>query len=289
MTTRLVCVHGIGAHGLDFANAWRPHLQAAAPGQHFEVVGLHWNDLLEEARKKYLAIDPQLAKALAAFGITLPDLLQGSAGTFVREYVFDVVTYCGLGEMRKWILAECGKRLADLTKPAGERNCILVGHSLGAALLLHLTELEHAATSSLTYRGMLLFGHPLGVVSPTPALFLDPLMATPKAAATREDTLRAASRHWRDNGPDRWCLVENTNDAICADVKMVIGGAQFDPIPIRQALTDSEVKAVHSYNPGAVRRFAAGTPEPDALAKNHDIATYAVAAEFRTALQGMLS
>lgn len=295
MNIRVICVHGIGAPPADFAEQWRPLLEAAAPDVEFTVHGLHWNDLLEEARRSYLDVGDAERDALKAFDISLPDLLSGTAGEFVREYASDVLVYCGQPEMRRSILAECTVRLDKLTQrkdpQAGskESGCILLGHSLGAALLLHLTELEHKATSALTWRGMVLFGHPLGVVSPLQTLMPDPLSCTPFAADSREHTLRNVSAHWRTGGRGRLHLIENRHDIVCSDVRMVVGGAAFDPIPIRQALNETEVRAVHTYNPRAVKRFTAGDAKLDALVGNHDVATYLREPHFVTTFRELLS
>jgi hypothetical protein len=295
MTIRVICVHGIGAHEPDFVTSWAPLLQAAAPDATFRVHGLHWNDLLEQARKQYLSLDPRLGEAINAFGITVPDLLDSAAGYFVREYAFDVVSYCGLAEMRRHILAQCTVRLDQLSgrqdpdNPQRERGCILLGHSLGAALLLHLTELEHQETSALNWRGMVLLGHPLGVVSPLAHVLPDPLSCTPGADPSRDRTLGNASAHWRTGGRGRLHVLENTNDVVCSDVKMVLGGAQFDPIPIRQGLSEAEVKAIHRYNPGAVQRFTAGSPQPDAIAQNHAVSTYLKQPAFVSVFRSLLA
>jgi hypothetical protein len=290
MPKKLVVVaHGIGDHKEDFFEAWIPHLEAAAPGQDFEVVGLHWDDVLDEVASHYDLVNERMADVVAKFGFTkLKELLDDENYKLIREHLMDVLVYCGLDDMRHYVQSTCILRLKKLTERRAKHS-ILIGHSLGAAMLPHLTQMEYQATGAIPYHGLILLSSPLGMESPVPSLFPDPLRATPRSKGkSRNEILGDISFSWSQVGAERLHFVINTNDIVCADVQFEVGGQKIDLIPIPQGFTDKEIKALELDNPGCVVKFTEGKPRPQDIVKNHAVELYLQRQEFKGVFKKMI-
>lgn len=290
MPSKLVVVaHGIGDHAEDFHLEWEQLLRAAHPDGEFDVLGLHWDDVLDEVASHYDIVNERFADAVARFGFSgLKDLLEDDDYRMVHEHVMDVLVYCGLDEMRHFVQSRCILKLARHCLRR-EKRSILIGHSLGAAVLPHIVTLEKLEVGSIQYRGMILLASPLGMESPAPSLIKDPLRATPGAAGrSRIEVLRDLSFDWRRAGEGRIHFLCNTNDIVCSDVRMTVADGEVDLIPVRQGFTDKEVKTIERFNPGAVVRFKAGEPKPDRIADNHAVRLYLERPEFASIFKNLV-
>ena len=285
----VVAAHGIGDQPPDFAQAWEEVLRRNHPQGDFSVVGLWWQDVLEKVAAKYPVVEDQFAAAVAQFGF--PDLqkvLDSAGYAMAREYFMDVLVYVAMGDMTHYIQTEVALRLKRLIAAAGvaPADTILIGHSLGAAALPHVAWDERNHIGYIPYEGMILLASPLGMVSPMPGVIKDLLgWMAGDTGMNRNEMLAAFAREW-DPGGLRFLI--NTNDIVCADVKLVVAGVATDPIPIRQGFNQAERSTLAVESPGSVALFTAGAPDPLTVVDNHDVCLYLDRPEFRSAFDQLL-
>jgi pimeloyl-ACP methyl ester carboxylesterase len=285
----VVAAHGIGNHPPDFATAWEAVLRRNHPQGEFAVVGLWWQDVLEKVAEKYPLVEQQFAAAMAQFGFPeLQKILDSAGYAMAREYFMDVLVYIAMGDMTHYIQTEVALRLKQLIAAAGVRpaDTILVGHSLGAAALPHVAWEERDHIGYIPYGGMLLLASPLGIVSPLPGVIRDLLgWMAGDTGMSRNEMLAAFAREWE---PGTLRFLINTNDIVCADVKLLGTGVAQDPIPLRQGFNQAERTTLAVENPGSVALFSAGFPDPLTVVSNHDVSLYLERPEFRSAFDHLL-
>ncbi|MCA8950211.1 MAG: alpha/beta fold hydrolase [Planctomycetes bacterium] len=299
---RIIAIHGIGDSPADFHRSWQDVLRDAL-GSDVQVLGLHWTDEQQRIARRFPVLSGRLTGLAGRFGVGLDDSLRDTAWFgLLQSHFHDVFTYCVLHDMRYFLQTEIMLRLRDLG--AGrEHETVIVAHSLGAALAVHVTQLEQRITGGIRYRGLVTIAPPLGIRSPIDAI-QDPLAVTPDSdlptnihggldehlgadrhtwaeprdlgslpdEATRLAILRQIGDNWLKIGDDALHFVVNTNDAICSDVRFELPGGPRDVILVKQGYSDQE-KAMISE----VARFhdvTFGAPKLEQVIDNHDAVTY---------------
>lgn len=290
MTTLVVACHGIGNHDENFHEAWEEKFKEIHPQGRFEVTGLHWDDLQDRIQAKYPLLSPEAADLVDKLGTgALKDVRDSDGYELMREFVLDVLVYCGLSEMRSYVLTACGLRLMRETKNR-YKNTVLVGHSLGCALLTHLTQLEQIHLGAIAYRGMILCAPPFGIESPL-RVVRDPLSVTPTvrgedAAGSRSDILKEIALNWRIGGEGRLRLILNTNDTVCSHVEFDLAGEDRDVLPfVRTGLNDRERAALRRAD---LVEVTFGTNKLGDIGANHDALAYFSQPEFATAFKELV-
>lgn len=198
-----------------------------------------------------------------------------------------------------WLMIqdECALKLENLRKDASgtevfdEADTILVGHSLGAAMLPHLVWREYAYTGTIPYRGMILLASPLGFESPNPQICKDFLQRMGEIfGGDRSNTLARFARAWNMGGKNRLRFVCNENDIVCSDVKykIPVTGQYVDLIPLRQGFNPAEISILNSEHEGCIEFISFGVRDPAKIAENHDVLTYLKQQSFNNALAAML-
>jgi pimeloyl-ACP methyl ester carboxylesterase len=285
----VVAAHGIGNQPPDFAAAWEEILRRNHPQGDFQVVGLWWQDVLEKVAEKYPLVEQQFAAAMGQFDFPELEKILDSAGyAMAREYFMDVLVYIAMGDMTHYIQTEVALRLKGLIAAAGAQaaDTILIGHSLGAAALPHVAWDERNHIGYIPYGGMILLASPLGMVSPLPGVIKDLLgWMAGDTGMGRNEMLAAFAREW---APGTLRFLINTNDIVCADVKLAVAGVAKDPIPIRQGFNEAERTTLLAEDPASVVLFTAGAPDPLTVVSNHDVSLYLERPEFRTAFDHLL-
>ena len=209
----------------------------------------------------------------------------------------DVFVYAGLDDMWLKIQDQCALKLDTLRKDDNGNeiydpaDTILIGHSLGAAMLPHLVWRECAYDGSISYRGMILLASPLGFKSPYPGVCQDFLQRMGGlAGGTRENTLARFARAWNKVGDNRLRFICNEYDIVCSDVKYTIPGTGqlVDLIPLQQGFNPAEINILNREHTGCVQFITFGKRDPAKIADNHDVLTYLKQPEFVEALDGML-
>jgi len=227
----------------------------------------------------------------------LKKFLGAGAYKMFMDYMMDVFVYAGLDDMWLKIQDQCAMKLDALRRDDNgcevykEADTILVGHSLGAAMLPHLVWREYAATGTIPYRGMILLASPLGFESPLPGLCQDFLQRMAgMAGGTRENTLRRFARAWNKQGAGCLRFICNENDIVCSDVKYKIPQTNelVDLIPIRQGLNPAEINVMNSEHTGSVEFISFGKRDPSKVIENHDVLAYLKHPSFNRALAGLL-
>jgi hypothetical protein len=198
-----------------------------------------------------------------------------------------------------WLMIqdECTLKLEALRKDEagnevfGEADTILVGHSLGAAMLPHLVWREYAFTGTIPYRGMILLASPLGFESPNAKICKDFLQRMGEIfGGDRSSTLARFARAWNKVGDKKLKFICNENDVVCSDVKFVIPvtGQLVDLIPLRQGFNPAEIAILNAEHAGCVEFISFGDRNPAHIANNHDVLTYLKQKVFSDALTTML-
>lgn len=289
MTTRIVCIHGIGDHTEGFHEPWADLIRAVPGAEDAEIVGLLWDDKLDEIEERFPLVSQRFTDALKRFGLDeAREFLDGESYAMLREFLMDVLVYTSLGEMRALVLAHCGLRLKELSHGAADRT-ILVGHSLGSGLIVHLVEQEYWATGAIPYAGAILMAPPLGIASPVAGVLPDLLAVTPRIGAlSRPDALNRIAQHWRLAGPKSLRLLVNEHDPVVADVRIKVGGVERDVLPIKQGFSRREQRALNRGLPACFVSFAAGSRSPSKVVKNHDVLRYLSHKTFAAALTDVL-
>lgn len=294
----IVLAHGIGNATADFYKEWQDII---AQGQDFATVtvkGLHWEEILQKVEDKYDVINGSMADIVAMCGFAdLQKWVGNKSWKEFKDYMMDVLVYVGLPDMWLMIQDECALKLEELRKDDSgqeafeEADTILVGHSLGAAMLPHLVWREYAGTGTIPHRGMILLASPLGFESPKPEICKDFLQRMGEIfGGSRESTLARFARAWSKRGKGTLKFISNENDIVCSDVKYKIPttGQLVDLIPLRQGFNPAEVNILNSENPGCVEYVSFGERDPRKISDNHDVRSYLKQQCFKDALTAML-
>lgn len=323
MTRPLVVVtHGIGDHRPDFHKDWEVEIQAAVPDGVFDVVGLYWGDVQDRIAQRYDVVSETLSGFLSRIGSGAgDDFRDGDAHDVIQKFAMDVFAYCLFHDMRHFIQSDCLLDLLQKTE-GRENHTILIGHSLGAALMPHIVQLERRVTGRIPYRGLVLLAPPLGIKSPMAAT-RDPLAVTPTGKPQGESTApRPRLRHhlvggdtswikardytvaptdeqrldileelctnWRAEGPGRLHFCINKNDMVCSDVRFQIGdeGRLRDLVPAKQGYSPDERAIIEAL--AQFHELDFGAPKVGEIGSNHDAVTYLRTPQVRSILQSLL-
>jgi predicted alpha/beta hydrolase family esterase len=291
MKKLIVVAHGIGDHQPDFYQEWEAIIRKNTPGNYL-VAGLFWDDVLDKVAEKFPLISQNFADAVARFGFTeLQKILSSDAFNKIKDHFMDVLVYTVMQDMTNYIQTTCALRLNQIVydRKVAKGNTILIGHSLGAAMLPHIVWLERNATGGIPYGGMILLASPLGMESPIPLAIKDLLDVMPdNNRRDRNKMLRLFAGEWEATGPSLLHFLINGNDIVCSDVKIKIGPVEQDLIPVRQSFNPEEIAVLTTANPGCVKSFAAGSTDVRNVISNHDVKLYLSRPEFSTAFQALL-
>ena len=295
----IVVAHGIGQTPQDFDTAWAQAIAKKVDLANAEVRGLWWEDVLQEVEDKYPLVDGSLADAVAACGFAdLQKWIDSDNYKTFHDYLMDVLVYVGLPDMWQHIQNVCLDKLDKLRRDENGKevfamgDTILIGHSLGAAMLPHLVWRDYSFTGSMAYRGLILLASPLAMVSPAPSICGDFLqrMGEISDGPDRNNVLRSFAAAWDVGEAGRLRFIANANDIVCSDVKykLPITGQLVDLIPIRQGFNEDETKVLNDQHPGAVQVVSFGEPDPRQVLANHDVFAYFQQPAFATALTTLL-
>lgn len=295
--TLIVVAHGIGNATEDFCQSWESAIRQNTDLTNVTVKGLFWEEVLQKVEDKYDVVSGAMADVVAMCGFAdLQTWVGNDSWKVFKDYMMDVLVYVGLPDMWLMIQDECALKLEALRRDANgkevfkEADTILVGHSLGAAMLPHLVWREFAETGTVPYRGMILLASPLGFESPIRHVCKDFLQRMGEYFDwDRLTTLSMFARMWNMLGKDKLRFICNENDIVCSDVKFQVApGKLVDLIPLRQAFTPAEIKVLNTEHPGCIEFISFGTRDPGKIAENHDILTYLKQPQFSSALSAML-
>ncbi len=299
MSEKLIVVaHGIGDAKPDFFEAWRDVMAANHDLSGVTVKGLYWEDVLQKVADKYPVVSGTLGEIVEMCGFpNLKKWVGNASWKIFQDYIMDVLVYVGLPDMWLMIQDQCALKLAALRQnddgsaAFSEQDTILIGHSLGAAMLPHLVWREYAFTGSIAYRGMILLASPLGFESPNAQICKDFIQRMGEIfGGDRTSTLDRFARAWDMGGKNRLRFVSNENDIVCSDVKytLPVTGQVVDLIPLRQGFSPSETALLNSKHTGCVAFVSFGERDPAKIVANHDVLTYLKQPSFNTALAAML-
>ncbi|MCF7817106.1 MAG: hypothetical protein K9M54_04425 [Kiritimatiellales bacterium] len=285
----VVVAHGIGNAEPDFHKAWEAILNTNHDPDKFEVQGLYWEDVLQKVESKYPIINSNFAEAVEQFGFEkIRDLLDDDTYKMVSDYAMDVLVYCALDDMREYIQTQCIEKLHQLCN-GRQSETILIGHSLGAAMLPHISWKQCIATGSMPYLGMILLASPLGIVSPRPSMVGDLLKILGKInGGDRISTLTSFATAWGEIDDGRLHFLINENDMVCSDVKFEVGGETIDLIPIRQGFNSEEIIALELGSTGSIHKFKQGNKTFSEIMNNHAESLYLKRPEFKTVFNQLL-
>lgn len=294
----IVMAHGIGDAQPDFYKEWEAILRSNHNLVNVTVKGLWWEDVLQKVADKYPVVNSTMAEIVGMCDFpNLQTLVQNDSWKVIQDYIMDVLVYVGLQDMWLMIQNECALKLDALRKDSSgkevfdESDTILIGHSLGAAMLPHLVWREYAFTGTIPYRGMILLASPLGFESPMPDICEDFLQRMGRIyGGSRDKTLARFARAWSRVGERRLKFICNENDIVCSDVKYKIPGTGqlVDLIPLRQGFNPAEINILNSENNGCIEFISFGERLPSKIVDNHDALTYLKQDSFNKALNGML-
>lgn len=293
----VVLAHGIGDSTANFYKDWQKVIESNHDLKDVTIRGLWWEDVLQKVAEQYPVVSGPFAELLKMCGFDQFDrwLSSEDAAAF-KDYLMDVLVYVGLPDMWIYIQNECARKLAALRKNAAGReefkrsDTILIGHSLGAAMLPQLAWRECLDSGAIPYRGMILLASPLGLESPYPRLCKDFLARMGHLGDDRLSVLTGFARAWNMIGDGRLCFVNNENDIVCSDVKYKIPGSNelVDVIPLRQGFNPAECHVLKTEHPGSVKWVSFGSADPRKIPQNHDVLTYLEQDSFNKAFAALL-
>ena len=278
----IICTHGVGDHQEDFHEAWAEVLNQNHDSNKFVVEGLFWDDLQDQLFDKFIDIKEEVRDAAEETFLKtaykyLDDPSNKAILDFIKENVFDVVSYLFFKEFRNATLwPKCIVRLLEITKKYKTYQPILIGHSLGSVMLTHITWFIRHTTGVLNYYDFFLVGSPFGFRSPLNAIpdFMD-LLADIGHHPNRLDALNIWAQEWWHYKRNRLHIIINKFDPIAWDVKMDIGtNKDIDIIPVRQGLSDKEIKRIENVNPNTIKRFEFGSKKIEDIFDNHNVENY---------------
>lgn len=286
----VVLAHGIGAAEREFYKAWEAILRKNHKNCEFDVAGLWWEDVLDKVREKYPIVSKRFAAILNHFDLgTVKKLVDKEAYCLIEDYAMDVLVYAGLPDMSQYIAARCTEKLAGLCARR-KKDTILIGHSLGAAMLPHVVWQEDHGSGSIAYSSMVLLASPLGIRSPVPWLMDDLLSILGKInGGDRITTLKRFAGTWALVGDGRLHFLMNRNDLVCWDVKFKVGVQERDLIPVQQGFNFEELRSLEEAHPGSTDTFESGRNVVADIVNNHDAVTYLESDAFKTVFDRLLS
>jgi hypothetical protein len=292
----IICVHGIGDHKADFHKTWAEILNSNHDSAKFKVEGLFWDDLQDQLYDKFIEIDPQIREILEKTFLEnafkyLSDPANSTLLNFIKENVFDALSYLFFSEFRNAILwPKCIIRLNEILLKYKSYQPLFIGHSLGSVLLTHITWFIRQTTGNMNYSGFFLLGSPLGMRSPLAVLpdFLN-LLAEIGHHPSRLEALNIWAAEWWHHQKNRLHIIINELDPIAWDAKVDCGSAgEIDIIPVRQGLSEKDLKQIETQNPGAVKRFQSGSKKVQDIIINHNVENYLNSNLFKNSFDTLL-
>lgn len=295
----IICAHGIGDHQKDFYEAWAEVLYRNHDSSQFKVTGLFWDDIQDELYDKFFDLPQELHDlAVETFLQNIYEYLNDPENQkireFLTEYMFDVSSYLLLKEFRNAILwPKCIVRLLELVNSYKTYQPVLIGHSLGSVMLTHTSWFIRQEVGALNLFDFFLIGSPIGLRSPVNAIpdFMN-LLADVGHHGSRLEALSIWAGEWYHPRRNRLHIIINENDPIAWDVKTKLilngGGSELDLIPVRQGLSNKEIKRIEETNPDTVQRFVKGDTTPDSMIGNHDVLGYLDSDPFKEAFDVMI-
>ncbi len=286
-------VHGIGNQtGPDFCDSWRDQILSDHPELKgsCDFIGLYWEDMRQEAAKKYPVIQQDFASLLQnSFDLeALNALLSDENYQLASSYVMDVLLYVGLPDMTLYFLNGCLERLKTLAG-GREAETLILAHSLGSAMIPHVLWRLCNFTGSIPFHSLILLASPLGFESPLESLLPDFLEVMGKMSGTdRPQTLRDFALEWSFKGEQRLHFFANENDIVCSDALLNVNGTLRDLIPVRQGFSDSEIQSLQDGHAGCYHKIAFGKPEISSIADNHDVLAYLQHPEFKAVFSALI-
>lgn len=232
MPKLIVFAHGIGDAPENFFEQWVEVIdwksiigKPLADQSEIVVKGLWWQDVLQKVADKYPVISNNMAELVTMCGFAdLEKWVASPEWKEVQDYVMDVLVYVGLDDMWQYIQDTCALKLEGLRRDASgkeifaEADTILIGHSLGAAMLPQLVWREYADTGTVPYRGMVLLASPLGFESPLPKVCEDFIQRMGEMyGGSRDNTIARFARAWNMVGNNRLKFICNQNDIVCSN------------------------------------------------------------------------
>jgi hypothetical protein len=289
---RIIMVHGIGDQkDASFADDWKKEIIRAFPRLEKDVVfkALYWENLRQDALKKWPPIDPGFAKALESFGLAqLENVIDGDIYKMVANFATDVLNYVGIPEATTYFLNGAIVNLEILAE-GQETETLIIAHSLGAAMIPHALWLMRQNTRTIPYHSLILLASPLGFSSPDWSFgdFLD-AMGKISGAANRIETLHNFAKAWSRTGDRRLHFIRNSNDIVCSDAVLNVAGIARDFIPIQQGFDDEEVAILEKAHEGCHHLVTFGGDDSSNVGDNHDVINYLKTKAFQDALGGLL-
>lgn len=285
----VVLTHGIGKYSPGFSKPWADILKKNHNPSLFQVKELLWDDVLAKIEAKYPIISSDFAEVLGAFNLgEIKPLLNDKTYQLVNAFVMDILVYV-LPDMCQYILGQCQMKLTDLC--GGDKGrTILIGHSLGAAMLPHLVWDENKNTGAIPYIGLILLASPLGIKSPIPGIMDDLLGILGKIqGGDRITTLKYFAGAWSGVGDNRLHFLINRNDMVCWDAKFKLpNNTVQDIIPVQQGFDGAELDILEKASPNCTHLFTDGTNELHSIVGNHDAELYLNRPEFKTAFDSLI-
>ena len=311
---RIIAVHGIGRHADDFRLAWQGKLREQLQDDSAEVVGLRWSDEQDQVADRFPVASERLQGVMSRIGIGAVENFRSSAAyDLLHSHIYDLFAYSFLHELRHYMQTVFLRDLLKLVR-GREQDTVIVAHSLGTAMTVHVAALTRRLADTVPVRGAVLLAPPLGVRSPLESV-PDPLAVSPDSSLptaihdldglTAEEQIRwAATRDYGDaldesarlqllidicnDWPSRRLhFVVNTNDVVCSDVKFELGDTQRDIISIKQGYSDDEREVIDTLQ--RFHEVSFGRPDLGEVAANHDAIAYLGTAAVGAALQEILS
>lgn len=292
----IICAHGVGDHSKDFYKSWAAVLNQNHNPDKFVVDGLFWDDLQDQLFDKFMDIKEEVRNAAEETFLKtayeyLDDPSYKSILDFIKENVFDVVSYLFFKEFRDAVLwPKCTIRLMEIIQKYKSYQPVLIGHSLGSILLTHITWFIRQTTGVLNFYDFFLIGSPLGLRSPLNAVpdFLD-LLAGIGHHPSRMEALTIWAQEWWHYKYNRLHIIINELDPIAWDVKMDIGSNKdIDLIPVRQGFSDKEIKRIEAANANTIQKFQFGTKKVADVFGNHNVENYLNSDPFKQAFDAIL-
>lgn len=294
MSKLLVLAHGIGDAPKDFYKDWQDVIAENHDLTGVTVRGLWWEDVLQKVEDKYDLVSGPFAEIVKMCGFdALEKFSTNDQWKTFKDYMMDVLVYVGLPDMWLYIQNTCTQKLADLQQSTKTgftpSQTILIGHSLGAAMLPQLAWRDCIDTGVMAYGGMILLASPLGFESPYPKLCQDFLQRMGHPGDDRNSVLTGFAAAWQAVGSHRLRFVSNLDDIVCSDVKFQLPTGLADLIPIQQGFSPSEIFLLNQVNPDSYKTVEFGSPDPSKIADNHDALTYLKQDAFNEALGALLA